>query len=305
MNDTNKVALATAVAAGYALGRTRKAKLALTVGTYLAGRRFKLSPQELVTEGVNRLRETPQFNALSDQVRGDLLTAGRTALTAAADRRFDSLADSLRERTSLLSSPGSEEDEEPGEHEDDEEWQDEPEDEYEEGEGEDDDFGEADEDEDEGEDEDEEDEEEEDEEPEPEPAPAASPPPRSRPREEVGPQQEVAPGEEVRRAQARGGGVRQEGGEEAGSGEEGARQEGPRQEGGGRAAGEEDGQEGTGQEVRREEAAGEECPSLRARGVTADGREEGRRAGFGVRPAQGGGPVAPERPRPEPRRQGG
>lgn len=50
MNDTNKVALATAVAAGYALGRTRKAKLALTVGTYLAGRRFKLSPQELVTE---------------------------------------------------------------------------------------------------------------------------------------------------------------------------------------------------------------------------------------------------------------
>ncbi|MGW4373478.1 hypothetical protein ACWEJ7_07410 [Streptomyces albidoflavus] len=153
MNDTNKVALATAVAAGYALGRTRKAKLALTVGTYLAGRRFKLSPQELVTEGVNRLRETPQFNALSDQVRGDLLTAGRTALTAAADRRFDSLADSLRERTSLLGSPRSEEDEEDDDTEY-EEWEDEPEDEYED--GEDDDFGEA---------------YEEDEEPEPEPAP--------------------------------------------------------------------------------------------------------------------------------------
>lgn len=112
MNDTNKVALATAIAAGYALGRTRKAKLALTVGTYLAGRRFKLSPQELVSEGVSKLRETPQFSALSDQVRGDLLTAGRSALTAAADRQFDSLADSLRERTSLLSSPRPEEDEE-------------------------------------------------------------------------------------------------------------------------------------------------------------------------------------------------
>ncbi|MEW1785633.1 hypothetical protein ACF1GX_00540 [Streptomyces albidoflavus] len=144
MNDTNKVALATAIAAGYALGRTRKAKLALTVGTYLAGRRFKLSPQELVTEGVSRLRETPQFNAISDQVRGDLLTAGRSALTAAADRRFDSLADTLRERTSLLSSPRSEEDEEDDDTEY-EEWEDEPEDEY--AEEEDDDFGEADEDE--------------------------------------------------------------------------------------------------------------------------------------------------------------
>ncbi|MFF7027192.1 hypothetical protein ACFZAK_04530 [Streptomyces albidoflavus] len=152
MNDTNKVALATAIAAGYALGRTRKAKLALTVGTYLAGRRFKLSPQELVTEGVSRLRETPQFNAISDQVRGDLLTAGRSALTAAADRRFDSLADTLRERTSLLSSPRSEEDEEDDDSEY-EEWEDEPEDEYAE---EEDDFGEAYEDE---------------EEPEPEPAP--------------------------------------------------------------------------------------------------------------------------------------
>ncbi|NEE31215.1 hypothetical protein G3M53_37960 [Streptomyces sp. SID7982] len=156
MNDTNKVALATAIAAGYALGRTRKAKLALTVGTYLAGRRFKLSPQELVSEGVSKLRETPQFSALSDQVRGDLLTAGRSALTAAADRQFDSLADSLRERTSLLSSPRPEEDEES-----------EGEDQYAE---EDDDF----EDEDEARDEDDEgydEEDDEDEEPEPAPRP--------------------------------------------------------------------------------------------------------------------------------------
>ncbi|MFE9248959.1 hypothetical protein [Streptomyces sp. NPDC007088] len=107
MNDNSKAVLAAALAGGYLLGRTRKAKLALAVGSYLAGRRYGLSlhsltPRGLLDEGLTRLRETPQYAALSEQVRQELLTAGRTAVSAAADRHLTSLADLLRERTSAL-----------------------------------------------------------------------------------------------------------------------------------------------------------------------------------------------------------
>lgn len=121
MNDTTKMALAAAVAGGYVLGRTRKAKFALGLATYLVGRRFGVSPQQLVTEGLRSLAESPQLGQLGDQIRGELRDAGRA--------RLDSIADALHERTQLLSSPpqDEEEEEEPeAAHEEDEE---EPEDE--------------------------------------------------------------------------------------------------------------------------------------------------------------------------------
>ncbi|MER6349154.1 hypothetical protein ACWC10_25900 [Streptomyces sp. NPDC001595] len=102
MNDDMKMAVAAALAGGYLLGRTKKAKLALAVGSYVAGRRFGLSPAQLVSEGLTRLQQVPQFQELSDQVRGELLQAGRTALTTAANRRLADLADSLRDRTETL-----------------------------------------------------------------------------------------------------------------------------------------------------------------------------------------------------------
>lgn len=55
MDDQTKVALAAAIAGGYLLGRTKKGKLALSVATYLAGRRFGLEPRQLATEGMRRL----------------------------------------------------------------------------------------------------------------------------------------------------------------------------------------------------------------------------------------------------------
>ncbi|NED85962.1 hypothetical protein G3I76_38480, partial [Streptomyces sp. SID11233] len=83
MDDSDKLVLGTALIGGYLLGRTRKARLALVVASCLAGKRLNLTPQDLLTAGVRKLRETPQFAELSDQVREELLTAGRTA----ADRR--------------------------------------------------------------------------------------------------------------------------------------------------------------------------------------------------------------------------
>ncbi|GGQ84357.1 hypothetical protein [Streptomyces flaveolus] len=105
MNDS-KAALAAAMAGGYLLGRTKKAKLAFAVGSYLAGRRLGLSPGQVLSQGLSRLQLAPQFQELSDQVRGELLTAGRTAVTAAANRRLTGLAETLRDRTDALNGGG-------------------------------------------------------------------------------------------------------------------------------------------------------------------------------------------------------
>jgi len=101
MNDS-RTAMAAAVAGGYLLGRTKKAKLAFAVGSYLVGRRVGLSPGQVLGQGLGSLQRAPQFQELTDQVRGELLTAGRAAVTAAANRRLTGFADALRDRTDAL-----------------------------------------------------------------------------------------------------------------------------------------------------------------------------------------------------------
>lgn len=104
------------LAGGYLLGRTKKGKLALAVGGYVLGKRTGLNPQQLLTEGLKKLGGTPEFSRLNEQLRGDLMAAGRSLVTAAANRRLDSLSDALHERTSALATPQGE-DEEPEEPE--------------------------------------------------------------------------------------------------------------------------------------------------------------------------------------------
>nr|BBJ50134.1 hypothetical protein SAVMC3_27630 [Streptomyces avermitilis] len=74
MDDTAKVTLAAAVVGGYVLGRTKKGRMALSIATYLAGRRFGLEPRQLATEGMRRLGEMPQFAQLQEQLRGRFST---------------------------------------------------------------------------------------------------------------------------------------------------------------------------------------------------------------------------------------
>ncbi|MFI7345679.1 hypothetical protein ACIBSR_05340 [Streptomyces sp. NPDC049936] len=109
MSDS-KTALAVAMAGGYLLGRTKKAKLAFAVGSYLAGRRIGLSPGDLLSQGLGGLQQAPQIRELTEQLRGELLTAGRAAATAAANRRLTGLADSLRDRTDALTGEGRRDD---------------------------------------------------------------------------------------------------------------------------------------------------------------------------------------------------
>ncbi|GAB3114346.1 hypothetical protein GCM10027160_19970 [Streptomyces calidiresistens] len=102
MDDTTKTALVTGLATGYLLGRTKKARIAFAVATYVAGRRFGLNPRDLAAQGVRKLRENPQFAELGDRVSGDLVDAGRAAAVAAVSRRLGSLTETLQERNAAL-----------------------------------------------------------------------------------------------------------------------------------------------------------------------------------------------------------
>ncbi|MFD4773264.1 histone protein, partial [Streptomyces sp. NPDC058427] len=118
MEDQTKVTLAAAVVGGYVLGRTKKGRMAITVATYLAGRRFGLEPRQLAAEGMRRLGEVPQVAELQEQLRGEVLEAGRKAMTAAANRSMGSLAEVISDRTARLIEPPRDERDEDEEEED-------------------------------------------------------------------------------------------------------------------------------------------------------------------------------------------
>ncbi|WP_314175318.1 hypothetical protein [Streptomyces winkii] len=102
MSESTKAALAASVAAGYLLGRRRKAKLAMAVAAFLVSKRLQVKPQELLAAGAGKLGDSPQLSQLAEQMRGEVLTVGREALRAAADRRLGSFADALADRTRSL-----------------------------------------------------------------------------------------------------------------------------------------------------------------------------------------------------------
>lgn len=95
----SRATLALAVAGGYVLGRTKKAKLALSIGGMVLGRRLQLDPQRLLSLVDQQLKANPQLGELREQLREDLGGVGRAAAGAFLTRRIDGLADSLHERT--------------------------------------------------------------------------------------------------------------------------------------------------------------------------------------------------------------
>ena len=102
MTGNSKATLVAVAAGGYLLGRTKKGKLALTVAVFLAGRRLLTDPKQLLTEGLRKLSQSPQFSQLSEQVRDDVLGAGAAALRGVVDRRVEALCDRIHERTAAL-----------------------------------------------------------------------------------------------------------------------------------------------------------------------------------------------------------
>ncbi|NUR42176.1 MAG: DNA primase [Streptomyces sp.] len=95
----NRVGLGLAVGAGYVLGRTKKLKMAVAVGTLVAGKRMQLSPRALADLVSGQLRNNPQFKEIGDQLRQDLRGVGKAASGAMVERQIDALAGRLHGRT--------------------------------------------------------------------------------------------------------------------------------------------------------------------------------------------------------------
>ncbi|MET9090253.1 DNA primase [Streptomyces sp. NPDC004237] len=95
----NRIGLGLAIGAGYLLGRTRKLKMAVAVGSMVAGKRLNLSPKALLDLANQQLRDNPQFKEIGDQLRHDLRGVGKAASGAMVERQVDALADRLHGRT--------------------------------------------------------------------------------------------------------------------------------------------------------------------------------------------------------------
>src|SRR5215212_9738572 len=139
MSATSRVA--GAIAAGYALGRFKKLRLAILVGSTMASPKFRSAAVGMIED---RLPGGPVVGTLTKEVGGKLINVGKTAATSIVAARIDSLSQSLADRSQNLrkGAPGEadksegEEPEDAYEEQEGEEPEGEAEDEYEEQEGE-------------------------------------------------------------------------------------------------------------------------------------------------------------------------
>ena len=113
-----RVQVGLALAGGYLLGRTKKMKLALILAGVTAGRGLPTRPAELLKQGSDAMRSSPELTKLVEQARGGLVDAGKSAAIAAASSRMESVSDRLSQRVSSLGPDGSEQDDEPEAEED-------------------------------------------------------------------------------------------------------------------------------------------------------------------------------------------
>ncbi|MFC3574262.1 DNA primase [Streptomyces yaanensis] len=98
----NRVALGLAVGAGYVLGRTKKMKLAMAVGTLAAGKRMQLSPRALAELVNEQLGKNPQLKEIGQELRQELRGTGKAASGALVERQIEGLADRLHGRTKQM-----------------------------------------------------------------------------------------------------------------------------------------------------------------------------------------------------------
>ncbi|MFI5975612.1 DNA primase [Streptomyces sp. NPDC051452] len=95
----NRTTLGLAIGAGYLLGRTKKLKMALAVGSVVAGKKLNLSPKMIADVVSQQLKNNPQFKEIGDQLREDLRGVGKAASGAMVERQMSALADRLHGRT--------------------------------------------------------------------------------------------------------------------------------------------------------------------------------------------------------------
>ena len=132
MSATSRVA--GAIAAGYALGRFKKLRLAVLVGSTMASPKFRSAAAGMIQD---RLPGGTVVGTMTKEVGGKLINVGKTAATSIVASRIDSLSQSLADRSQNLrkgapdGQAGKSQADEPA----DDRGSEEPEDEYEEQEG--------------------------------------------------------------------------------------------------------------------------------------------------------------------------
>ncbi|MFG7943074.1 hypothetical protein Q8723_14455, partial [Streptomyces cacaoi] len=126
-SSSTSTALATSLIGGYLLGRGGRTKAALGMAAYLASKklysRSRRHEQQEQHEDDGHGRHGKHggpsrdgksgsaLGRLSRQVRGELLSAGRAAVSASVNRKVDAFADSLMARTRELERPEEQADE--------------------------------------------------------------------------------------------------------------------------------------------------------------------------------------------------
>ncbi|MEV8318462.1 DNA primase [Streptomyces sp. NPDC059900] len=95
----NRSTLGLAVGAGYFLGRTKKLKLAIAVGTVVAGKKLQLSPKAVLDLARTQLENNPQFKEIGGQLREDFRGVGKAATGAILERQMEGLAGKLHSST--------------------------------------------------------------------------------------------------------------------------------------------------------------------------------------------------------------
>jgi hypothetical protein len=100
MSKTSRVA--TAVAAGYVLGRFKKLRMAVMVGSAMANDNVRNAALNYVKKGSGGLVPTSAGGTLTQQIGSKLLDAGKAAAVSAAASRVDSFSDRLASRSESL-----------------------------------------------------------------------------------------------------------------------------------------------------------------------------------------------------------
>jgi hypothetical protein len=91
-----------AITAGYVLGRLHKMKWALALAVLAGRKRLPGGSVGLLEQGAKVLASSPELAKLTEEMRGQLVEAGKAAAVAAVSGKINSLSDELRERSESM-----------------------------------------------------------------------------------------------------------------------------------------------------------------------------------------------------------
>lgn len=78
-------------------------KLAIMLAGVTSGNKIARDPTQLLAQGARLVQSSPQLSALSDEVRGRLIEAGKGIAVAVVSKQMDSLSDRISERNQRIS----------------------------------------------------------------------------------------------------------------------------------------------------------------------------------------------------------